>query len=209
MVCYARPASRMAALLLMVFLLFGRSAAHVLDATALILAIAVTAGGAAVAAAVAFAVFRSVQRRRAAAGGCVSCQLRCQHAMTEQPRRLLMVSTVDRGAGRPGRPGGPAAAPRWPDRPAYRSGVASRSVVAPRSAPDSRPAVASRPAAASRPVVAPRPAVASRPAGRERAGSAVLAGLYLGSCWLVQTRRGWAPGRSIRAISNCGTTAEA
>lgn len=149
MVCYARPASRMAALLLVLFLVFGRSAAHFFDAAALMVAIAVAVGGAAVAAAVAFAVFRSVQRRRAAAGGCVSCQLRCQHAMTDQPRRLLMVSTVDRGAGGPSGP----AAPRWPDRPAYGSGEAPRSVVA------------------------------SRPTGRERAGSAVLAGLYLAS-WL-------------------------
>ena len=77
MVCYARPASRMAALLLVLFLVFGRSAAHFFDAAALMVAIAVSVGGAAVAAAVAFAVFRSVQRRRAAAGGCVSCQLRC------------------------------------------------------------------------------------------------------------------------------------
>src|SRR5580693_5017563 len=88
MVCYARPAFRMAALLLVVFLAFGRSAGHFLASTALIVGIA---------AAVAFTMFLSVRRRRAAAGGCVSCQLRCQHAMTEQPRRLLLVSTVDRG----------------------------------------------------------------------------------------------------------------
>jgi hypothetical protein len=120
----------MAALLLVVFLVFGRSAAHFFDAAALMVSIAVAVGGAAVAAAVAFAVFRSVQRRRAAAGGCVSCQLRCQHAMTDQPRRLLMVSTVDREAGRACTFDGPAAAPRWPDRPAYRSGEAQRSVTA-------------------------------------------------------------------------------
>jgi hypothetical protein len=94
----------------------------------------------------------------------VSCQLRCQHAMTEQPRRLLLVSTVDRGAAggsrRPDRAAGAAgpaapaapAAPRWPDRPAIRSGVAARPVA-------TQP-VAARPAAA-RPVVS-RP-VASRP----------------------------------------------
>ena len=98
MVCYARPASRMAALLLVVFLVFGRSAGHFLDSAALFVAIAVAVAVAAVAAAVAFTMFLSVRRRRAAAGGCVSCQLRCQHAMTEQPRRLLLVSTVDRGA---------------------------------------------------------------------------------------------------------------
>src|ERR1700677_408096 len=147
MVCYARPASRIAALLLVVFLVFGRSAAHFLDATALLVAIAVAVGGAAVAAAVAFMVFRAVQRRQAAAGGCVSCQLRCQHAMTEQPRRLVMVSIVNRGADRAGEPGGPAAAPRWPDRPAYRSGVASR------------PTAASRAVVVARRVLGPRPAV--------------------------------------------------
>jgi hypothetical protein len=126
MVCYARPAIRMAALLLVLFLAFGRPAEHYLDSAALFVAIAVAVAVAAVAAAVAFTMFLSVRRRRAAAGGCVSCQLRCQHAMTEQPRRLLLVSTVDRGA--PSRPVAPAvpAAPRWPDRPAIRSGVAPR-----------------------------------------------------------------------------------
>jgi hypothetical protein len=150
MVCYARPASRMAALLLVVFLVFGRSAGHFLDSAALFVAIVVAVAVAAVAAAVAFTMFLSVRRRRAAAGGCVSCQLRCQHAMTEQPRRLLLVSTVNRGAAGGSRRAdasagvAEAAAPRWPDRPAIRSGAASR------------------------------PAVASRAAGRERTGAAVL-----------------------------------
>src|SRR5579872_2558182 len=126
MVCYARPAIRMAAVLLVVFLVFGRSMGHVLDSAALFAAIAIAVGGAALAAAVAFTVFLSVRQRRAATGGCVSCQLRCQHAMTEQPRRLLLVSTVDRGAAsRPVAAAAPAA-PRWPDRPAIRSGVAAR-----------------------------------------------------------------------------------
>jgi hypothetical protein len=162
MVCYARPASRMAALLLVVFLVFGRSARHFLDSAALFVAIAVAVAVAAVAAAVAFTMFLSVRRRRAAAGGCVSCQLRCQHAMTERPRRLLLVSTVDRDAAGGSRgsdrstvstvfaAAAAPAAPRWPDRPAIRSGLA------------------------------PRPVVASRAAGRERAGSAVLPALFLG-----------------------------
>jgi hypothetical protein len=147
----------MAALLLVVLVAFGRSAGHFLASTALIVGIAMAVGGAALAAAVAFTVFLSVRRRRAAAGGCVSCQLRCQHAMTEQPRRLLLVSMVDRGpAGGPRGPRGPdgPAAPRWPDRPAIRSGAAAR------------PAV-SRPGAAARPAVS-RPGVAARAAGRER-----------------------------------------
>jgi hypothetical protein len=115
MVCYARPASRMAAIILLVFLVFSRPISHYFDAAALVIAITVAIAVAAALAAVAFGVFLTVRRRRAAAGGCVSCQLRCQHAMTEQPRRLLMVSTVDRGA----------AVPRWPDRPAYRTGPAA------------------------------------------------------------------------------------
>jgi len=157
----------MAALLLVVFLVFGRSAGHFLDSAALLVAIGIAVAVAAVAAAVAFTMFLSVRRRRAAAGGCVSCQLRCQHAMTERPRRLLLVSTVDRGAAggldRPAVSAAPAA-PRWPDRPAIRSGFPSR------SAAESRPVV-SRPAAA-RPLalspVASQPVAAPRAAGRER-----------------------------------------
>jgi hypothetical protein len=126
MVCYARPAGRMAAVVLVVLLVFGRHVGHFFDAAALTVAITVAAGAAAVAAAVAFAAFLSIRRRQAAAGGCVSCQ----HAMTEQPRRRLVVSTVERDpvAGRSGsaEARGGSAAPRWPDRPAYRSTASSR-----------------------------------------------------------------------------------
>jgi hypothetical protein len=114
MVCYARPAGLMAVVVVVVLLVFGQPVSHFFDTAALMLAITVAAGGAAVAAALAFAAFLSVRRRRAMAGGCVNCQFRCQHAMTEQPRRLVM-STVERAP----------APPRWPDRPAYRSGPAS------------------------------------------------------------------------------------
>jgi hypothetical protein len=130
MVCYARPAGRMAAIVLLIFLVFSRPISHYFNTAALVVAITVAIAVAAALAAVAFGAFLAVRRRRAAAGGCVSCQLQCQHAMTEQPRRLLMVSTVDRGADR-----APAAArlpvsavdhgasgPRWPDRPAHRTG---------------------------------------------------------------------------------------
>ena len=168
MVCYARPAIRMAIVVLVVILVFGRPVGHFFGAAALMAAIAVAAGGAAVAAAVAFAAFGSIRRRRAAAGGCVNCQFQCQHAMTERPRRRLVVSTVDHGgaagastdAGRR-----EVAPPRWPDRPAYRSGPAARPVMAP------RPGAVPRPRMASRSAPAPRPSVASRPAAqRERAG---------------------------------------
>ncbi len=151
MVCYARPALRMAAVLLVVFVVFGRSAGHFFNATGLLVALAVAVGGAALMAAVAFAVFLSVRRRRAVTGGCVHCQLRCQHAMTEGSRRLLIASTVDRGAAAVGRvplrAGAPrppvrAQAPRWPDRPA----LSSRPARVPQSA-----------AAMPRPVPMPRP----------------------------------------------------
>ena len=148
MVCYARPAGRMAAIILLMFLVFSRPISHYFNTAALVVAITVAIAVAAALAAVAFGVFLAVRRRRAAAGGCVSCQLRCQHAMTEQPRRLLMVSTVDRGVDRapaatrapaaarnPASARNPAAArlpvsavdhgasgPRWPDRPAHRTG---------------------------------------------------------------------------------------
>jgi hypothetical protein len=122
MVCYARPAGMMTAVVLVVLLVFGRPTAHFFDVAALMAAMAVAAGGAAVAAVLAFVAFGSIRRRRAQAGGCVRCHLRCQHAMTEQPRRLLMVSTVERGPGASERG---MAAPRWPDRPAYRSGAAT------------------------------------------------------------------------------------
>jgi hypothetical protein len=126
MVCYARPAGMMAAVVLVVVLVFGRPAAHFFDVAALMAAIAVAAGGAAVAAVLAFVAFGSIRRRRAEAGGCVRCQLRCQHAMTEQPRRLLVVSTVERGPGASERG---MAAPRWPDRPAYRPGAVTGAAI--------------------------------------------------------------------------------
>jgi hypothetical protein len=111
MVCYARTAGRVAAIILVVFLLFGGSVRHFLDTAALMVAIAVVSAGAAIGAAFALAAFLSTRRRRAAAGGCVSCQFRCQHAMTEQPQRLRLVSSADhRSAG-----------PRWPDRPIHRA----------------------------------------------------------------------------------------
>src|SRR5579871_5081984 len=172
MVCYARPAIRMAAVLLVVFLVFGRSMGHFLDSAALFAAIAIAVGGAALAAAVAFTVFLSVRQRRAATGGCVSCQLRCQHAMTEQPRRLPLVSMVDRraaaGAAGARRPALPVVAaeptgPRWPDRPAIRSGAPVRPTA---RSPVSRPAV-------WRPVAVPY-VPAPRQAGRQRARSAGL-----------------------------------
>jgi hypothetical protein len=120
MVCYARPAIRMGAVVLVVLLILGRAGAHVLPGhflgtAALMAGVTVAAGGAAVAATVAFVAFRSIRRKRAVAGGCVHCQFRCQHAMVEPGQRPLA---------RVAQPG--AVPPRWPDRPAYRSGAAAR-----------------------------------------------------------------------------------
>jgi len=172
MVCYARPASRLAAIVLVAWLVFAVPVSHFFDTAALVTAVMVATVGAAVAAAVAFATFISVRRRRAAAGGCVSCQFRCQHAMTGPARtgpartgpartgpartgpggRLWLVTTADRRPPEPAHPGAPGhrstaparsvpimlpipavrsaagdpAAPRWPDRPAYRATRVSR-----------------------------------------------------------------------------------
>jgi hypothetical protein len=101
----------MAALILVILLVFGRHAGHFLGSVGLIAAIAVAAATA-VAAAVTLAFFFSVRRRRAAAGGCVHCRFRCQHAMTEQSRLLVLRTSAD---------GNRTAGPQWPDRPAYRS----------------------------------------------------------------------------------------
>jgi len=114
-VCYARPALRMAALILVILLVFARPAGHFLGNAALIAAIAAAAAVAA-ATAVTLAFFLSVRRRRAVTGGCVHCRFRCQHAMTEQSRLLVLRSGAGSGTG-----SGRAAGPQWPDFPAYRS----------------------------------------------------------------------------------------
>ena len=147
MVCYARPASMLAAILVVALLVFGAPVSHFLDTAALAIALTAATGGTAVAAALVFAAFMSTRRRRAAAGGCVSCQFRCQHAMTEPSRRMWLVTTADRRAPAPVRPApvflpmlSVGSAPpadarraaattatcgktvsRWPDRPAHRA----------------------------------------------------------------------------------------
>jgi hypothetical protein len=134
MVCYARPASRLAALLIVALLVFGRSVGHFLDTAAILVAALAATGGAAIAAALVFAAFASTRRRRAAAGGCVSCQFRCQHAMTAPSRRLWLVNTADHrepGPAHPartpssGRPG-PVLLPTPAIRPARAAAGAAR-----------------------------------------------------------------------------------
>ena len=146
MVCYARPASLLAAIVAVAWLVFARPASHFFGTA--VLAGALTATAVTVTAAtLAFAAVMSIRHRRAAAGGCVNCRFRCQHAMTgaegARPGRLWLVTIADRRETRDQRPGrhpGPlparsapvwlpmpevrASAPRWPDRPAYRTGAA-------------------------------------------------------------------------------------
>jgi hypothetical protein len=121
MVCYARPVIRMGAIVLVLLVILGRAGAHLFPThffgtAALMVTITAAAGGAAVAAALAFAALGSVRRKRAVAGGCVHCRFRCQQAMTGPERRRPAGHAAQREA----------ASPRWPDRPAYRAGAASR-----------------------------------------------------------------------------------
>ncbi len=135
MVCYARPASLLAVIVAVAWLVFAGPVSHFFSTAAVMVAVLVATASAAAAAAVAFATFMSTRRRRAGAGGCVSCRFQCQHAMTGQ--RLWLVTTADRRE-----PAGPGQAvtgrqapvpvrsvpvflpmpevPRWPDRPLHR-----------------------------------------------------------------------------------------
>ena len=147
MVCYARPASLLAAIVVVAWVMFAGRASHFFGTAAVLTAVLTATAVAATAAVLAFAAFMSIRHRRAAAGGCVNCRFRCQHAMTgaegARPGRLWLVTIADRRETRDQRPGrhpGPlparsapvwlpmpevrASAPRWPDRPAYRTGAA-------------------------------------------------------------------------------------
>jgi hypothetical protein len=97
MVCYARRATGILSVAIAALFLFGADTAHLFDVTGLLVSLAIVFGGAAVGAAAAFVTLRSVRRRRALAGGCVSCQLRCQHAMTgPEQQRLWLISSAKR-----------------------------------------------------------------------------------------------------------------
>lgn len=123
MVCYARPAGSLAVIITVAALVLSRPFSHISDTATFVAAVTAATAVAAVAAALVFAAFMSVRRRRAAAGGCVGCQFRCQHAMTEQSQRLWLVSTMDRrpqapASGHPAATAGrPAPVPGHPRRP--------------------------------------------------------------------------------------------
>jgi len=148
LVCYARPASLLAAIVAVAWVVFATPVSHFFSTTAVLPAVLTATAGAAVAATLAVVAFMSARHRRAAAGGCVNCRFRCQHAMTgaegSRPGRLRTVTTAaDRqepGYLGPGGHVGPlparsvpvflpmpevrAPAPRWPDRPVYRTELA-------------------------------------------------------------------------------------
>ena len=146
MVCYARPASWLVAILTVSWLVFSGPVSHFFGTAAVIVAVLGAAAGAAVAAALAVASFTSIRRRRAAAGGCVNCRFCCQHAMTAPARRFRLVTAADRRPqapapghpGRAGRPGGapsrsvpvllpvPAVRPAGPGTPSLPGGAAPR-----------------------------------------------------------------------------------
>jgi hypothetical protein len=109
MVCYARPALRMGAIILVLLVILDRSGAHLFSGhffgtAGLIAAVTVVAGLVAAAGALGFAAISSIRRRRAVAGGCVHCQFRCQSAMTGQPHRPVLRAPDRPAAARPARP---------------------------------------------------------------------------------------------------------
>lgn len=127
MVCYARPASLLAAIVAVAWLVFARPASHFLSTAAVLAAVLTATAVAAVVATLAFAAVMSVRHRRAAAGGCVNCRFRCQHAMTgTAPSRHPGSRPARSGPVLLPMPEVGAPAPRWPDRPVYRTGAASQ-----------------------------------------------------------------------------------
>jgi hypothetical protein len=107
MVCYARPLFRMTVIAVAALLVFGGPLRHLLGTVEFVVAATAVTAVLAVASALAFAAVMSTRRGRAAAGGCVHCRFRCQHAMTEaaagRPSRLWLVATADRRTGIPDR----------------------------------------------------------------------------------------------------------
>jgi hypothetical protein len=100
--CYkARPTGTVAAIALVLLVVFARPVGHFLGEAALFAAIAVATAGAAVAAACAFAAFLAARHK--------------------QPRRLHLVSTQEHSP----------AGPRWPDRPILRTESVSRQAPGP------------------------------------------------------------------------------
>jgi|GEM_PF-1146619 len=189
MVCYARPASWLLAIVAVAWLVFAVPVSHFFNTAAVVMAVTVAAAVAAAAAALVFAIFMSTRRRRAAAGGCVSCQFRCQHAMTEPARWLWLVTTADRRppgstADRPAAAPGHRGSPGRPGSPGHPGTAPTRSVSVLLPVPTVRSAATGGVGAESCGLAAPqwpdRPAYRARQVRvpqRERAGSPTLSRL--------------------------------
>ena len=98
MVCYARRAAWIAILGIVVLVMLGADETHLFNVVGLLLTFAIVLGGAAAGAGLSVLALRSVQRKRAAAGACVTCRFRCEHAMVPpQSQRIWLISAVNRG----------------------------------------------------------------------------------------------------------------
>jgi hypothetical protein len=133
MVCYARRATWIAIFGIIVLVMLGADQTHLFDVVGLLVTLAIVIGGAVAGAGLSVLALRSVQRKRAAQGACVTCRFQCQHAMVAPPQRTWLISSVDRGTTGPGQKvfvpmpripardhAGPVRArsgPQWPDRP--------------------------------------------------------------------------------------------
>src|SRR6266496_6533341 len=97
MVCYARPVSFLAAILIVAWIAFSGPVSHFFATAAVIVAVLVAMAVAAAAAALVFTAAISTRRRRSAAGSCTACRFRCQHAMTGS-HPFWLVTSADRRA---------------------------------------------------------------------------------------------------------------
>jgi hypothetical protein len=102
MVCYARRATWIAIFGIIVLIMLGADQTHLFNVVGLLLTLAIVVGGATTGAGLTVLALRSVQRKRAATGACVTCRFQCQHAMVPpQQQRMWLISSVDRGAAQP------------------------------------------------------------------------------------------------------------
>jgi hypothetical protein len=101
MVCYARRATWIAIFGIIVLVMLGADQTHLFNVMGLLLTLAIVVGGATAGAGLTVLALRSVQRKRAATGACVTCRFQCQHAMVPPQQRMWLISSVDRGTAQP------------------------------------------------------------------------------------------------------------
>jgi hypothetical protein len=127
MVCYARRATWIAILGIIVLVMLGADQTHLFNVVGLMMTLAIVLGGAATGAGLTVLALRSVQHRRAATGACVTCRFQCQHAMTgPTAQRMWLISNADRRTvaqpekvfvPTPRIPVRDHGGPQWPERP--------------------------------------------------------------------------------------------